>query len=286
MFISDVHHDSIYCNRELEQEHLEEAAEKDALICYYGDLFDAMQGRFDPRRSMEELRPEYRRSDYYDFVVDDVAEFLAPSAERIALLGRGNHESSVLKNSNTDLLDRLAYKLSREHKSSVKVGGFGGWLRLLISTNGVARGSVNIKYFHGAGSDAPVTRGVIQTNRQAVYLPDANVVINGHNHQSYYVAIPRERLSNKGRQHFDIQHHIRIPGYKMDYADGTGGWAVETGKPPKPQGVFWMKLSLDKTNWSPKLKFVPDISGGIPMTPVRGEEIVESFVYPEDSEYP
>lgn len=76
LFQSDNHHDSPLCNRELEAEHLQEAVKRDAMIMVMGDLFDAMQGRFDPRRSMEELRPEYRRSDYYDAIVNDTCQFL------------------------------------------------------------------------------------------------------------------------------------------------------------------------------------------------------------------
>jgi hypothetical protein len=56
-----------------------------------------MQGRFDPRRDMDELRPEYRRNDYYDFVVRDAADFLEPYANNIALISDGNHELAVLK---------------------------------------------------------------------------------------------------------------------------------------------------------------------------------------------
>jgi len=245
---SDVHHDSIACARELEQEHLEEAVRRGAYIMDIGDLFDAMQGRFDPRRSMDELRPEYRRDDYYDFVVQNAAEFYTPFAKQFLLLGRGNHETAVRKNANTDLTDRLVYLLRSGCKSQVVAGGYGGWVRLMFNySDGNStgpRGSLRIKYFHGAGGEAPVTRGVIQTNRQAVYLPDANIVINGHNHHAYWIPITRERLSNKGIQYFDIQHYVRTPGYKQGYGNGTAGWEVQRGGVPKPIGAMWMKLTV------------------------------------------
>lgn len=103
-----------------------------------------------------------------------------------------------------------------------------------------------IKYYHGAGGgSAPVTRGVIQTNRQAVYLPDADVVINGHNHEAWYMPISRERIGDTGVIYQDVQHHIRTATYKNDYGDGSGGWHVEGGKPPKPMGAAWIRLSAD-----------------------------------------
>ena len=46
---SDRHHDNKMCDRRLEQQHLDLAAEREALICDFGDLFCAMQGKYDPR---------------------------------------------------------------------------------------------------------------------------------------------------------------------------------------------------------------------------------------------
>jgi len=54
---SDVHFDSVMCNRKALEKHLNKAKEEDALIVLGGDWFDAMQGRFDPRSSLDELRP-------------------------------------------------------------------------------------------------------------------------------------------------------------------------------------------------------------------------------------
>jgi len=241
--MADVHFDSAVCDRTALKEDLDKAKNQDALICVFGDWFDAMQGRFDPRRSMDELRPEYRREDYYDFVVKDSARFLEPYKNNILVMARGNHETSVLRHANTDLMDRLIYELNRDivFEDHIQIGGYGGWIRFMILLFN-HRTSVKIKYFHGSGGEAPVTRGVIQTNRQAVFLPDADVVVNGHNHHEYILPITRERISNKGNPFFDLQWHIRIPGYKQSYGDGTSGWDVTRGGVPKPIGSVWLDL--------------------------------------------
>jgi len=280
---SDVHHDSIISNRNYQLEHLKEAKQRDALITDFGDLFDAMQGRFDPRRNMDELRPEYRREDYYDFVANDTAEYLEDYAPNILLLCMGNHETKVLKHANTNLTDRLVYRLNTTTGSNIKVGGYGGWIRFMFNmSDGKATGprtSLRVKYFHGAGGEAPVTRGVIQTSRQAVYLPDANVVVNGHNHHQYVIPIARERLSNKGVHYSDIQYHVRIPGYKQDYQDGSKGWNVERGGVPKPIGAVWMTL---KCNGEQEIsaEFLPAIKGPDMVTGVHGEGDYD-YPYPE-----
>jgi hypothetical protein len=242
---SDLHIDSVGCNRERMLEDFTEAKQRGAKILIFGDIFDAMQGRFDPRRSLDELRPEYRRQDYYDFVVKDVARILGPYAKNIMLITPGNHETSVLKNASISLIDRLVYALNMEYGGKVLQGGYGGWVRFLLSRGAQGgRLSVKIKYHHGFGGDAPVTRGVIHTNRQQVYINDADIIVNGHNHNAYYVPIVSESVSDSGKVVYHNTHHIRTPGYKQDYGDGMNGWAVEKGMVPKPLGGAFVKLKV------------------------------------------
>ena len=258
LLTSDRHHDSIECDRKMELAHLEEAKKRKAFILDVGDLFDVMQGKFDPRRSYSNLRPEYKEDNYLDAIVKEAAEFYAPYVNRFLLMGRGNHESSVLKNNGVDLTGNLVHRLNSDKGGHIQAGGFGGWVRILCTEGGTQRESVMIKYFHGAGGgSAPVTRGVIQTNRQAVYLPDADIVVNGHNHEAWYMPISRERISNQGIVHQDIQHHIRTATYKMDYGDGSKGWHVETGKPPKPCGAAWVRLYYSANSGKRRIKIEP-----------------------------
>jgi len=240
---SDRHHDSINCNRELEKKHLDKALEREALIIDAGDLVDACQGKFDPRRSYNELRPEYRREDYYDVVVNDAVTFYKPYAKNWLLMGRGNHETAVKRNASTDITSRIVGSLNSSDNCHVIEGGYGGWVRFMFDRN-KHKSSLNMKYYHGAGGEAPVTRGVIQTNRQAVYLPDADIVMNGHNHNEYTLSIKRERISNKGKLYFDLCHFIRTPGYCDYYGDGFDGWEVERGGVPKPNGCVWMRMFM------------------------------------------
>lgn len=249
MLRSDAHHDSIHCDRKLEKQHLDYALDHDAMVMDAGDLYDAMQGRFDPRRSYDDIRPEYRASNYYDLIEDDAVKFYAPYANNFVLMGKGNHEKSVLKNSNIDLTSRLVSRLNREHKGNIVTGGYGGWvvLRLKMAGNNDNH-TIRIKYFHGSGGEAPVTRGVIQTNRQMVYLPDADIIWNGHNHNNYVIPIKRERISNKNRQYFDVAWNVRTPGYKNDYGLGTDGWEVERGGVPKPLGCVMIRYKFNSND--------------------------------------
>lgn len=287
LFMSDVHFDSVQCNRDLLAEHLQEAVRRNAWIMIFGDWFDAMQGRFDPRRNMDELRPEYRRSNYYDFVVQDSTAYLWEYRNNLVVIADGNHETSVVKNAGTNLADRLVSNL-RAGGSNVVHSGYGGWVVLNLTQGGSGAKAVRIKYHHGSGGEAPVTRGVIQTNRQAVYLPDADIVVNGHSHNNYIVPISRERVTTQGRQYYDIAWYIRTPGYKQGYADGSGGWEVERGGVPKPIGAVWCKLEY-KAGASPsgandgRIIITPtaDVRGPDVCTPAGGA--YDGNVYDDDT---
>lgn len=251
LLMSDNHHDSPHCRRDLEAKHLQDAKDRGALIMFNGDTFDAMQSKMDPRRSLDDVRPEDKGKDYFNRIVKHAAEDYGPYAEQIAMIGKGNHEMTVLDKTNTCLITSLVDKLNDGlriggSKHRVSIGFYGGWVRFMFKYNTTKRSSVRMKYNHGSGGAAPVTRGAIQTNRQAVFLPDADVVWNGHNHQGYIIPIARERLSDRGFVKRDLCWFLRTPGYNDGYGDGAEGYAVErSGSGPMPTGSIWLKFDLD-----------------------------------------
>ena len=242
LWSSDRHHDNVLCRHDLELKHLRQAQERDALIFDNGDLFCAMQGKYDPRSNMDALRPEDKREDYLDAIVEHATDFYKPYAANFVLIGQGNHERNIEKRLGTNLTKRLVEGLSKNN-GNVFMGNYGGWVRLQFTIHGTNMTSRNIKYYHGKhASNAPVTRGVIDTNRLSVYLPDADFVFTGHSHDTWYVPIRRERVSQKGVIYFDYVHFLRTTTYKDEYQLGEKGFAVEQGKPPKPLGAAWLRF--------------------------------------------
>jgi len=241
LLTSDRHHDNIHCRRDREKRDLELAKERNAQIADFGDLFCAMQGKYDPRSDMSDIRPEDVGTDYLDRIVNHAADFYEPYAKNFLLLGHGNHETNVLKRHGTNLTSNLVHDLNRMG-GSVYTGWYSGWIWFQFGIQKTVRQSFRLHYHHGTGGNAPVTRGVIQTNRQSVYLPDADAVVSGHSHDSWYVPIRRVRLSQKGKVMKDLIHHIRTPGYKDAYNDGAEGFEVEKGLSPKPIGCAWLRF--------------------------------------------
>ena len=267
LLTSDNHFDGVACARKTMFSDFDKALERNSRIMIFGDLFDAMNGRFDPRRSMDKVRPEYRSENYYDKLVDDATQKLEKYAKNIILISDGNHELSVLKNANTHLIDRLVSNLNKINGANIAHGGYGGWVRIMHRGKNLDRfdGTVRMKYFHGSGGEAPVTRGAIQTSRQAVFLPDADVVVNGHSHNAYWIPITRERLSGKGVHYFDTQHHVRIPGYNQSYGDGSTGWEVTRGGVPKPIGSIFM-ITKESRSSGTTIEFEPLIHNPQPIS--------------------
>lgn len=249
---SDRHHDSPHSDRELARAHLEACRARNAYVIDIGDTFDAMQGKFDPRRSYPDMRPEYleamikRQIGYLDAIVDDAVAFYAPYADRFLVFGKGNHETAIARHNDVDLTNRLVYGLNSRANTNIAVGMYGGWVKFLFRINTTQRTSINLKYFHGSGGGGPVTKGVIQSNRQAVFLPDAHIVVNGHIHESWILYLKRERLSDGCVVYQDSQVHVRTATYKDEYGVGDGGWATEKGMPPKPKGAVWLRFYRDR----------------------------------------
>lgn len=237
---SDVHWDNPKCQQDVYYRHLDQARIFDAPVIDAGDFHCAMQGKWDKRANKNDLRPEHQTATYLDSLVSTAADALTPYQDLLTVRGLGNHETAILKRHETNLTERLVERLKSSGSKTVHMGGYSGFVVFSISIYGRIF-SFKLYYHHGYGGGGPVTRGVIQTNRQAVFLADADFVLTGHTHDTWFMPIPRIRLSTDLKKIEHVrQDHLRGAGYKEEYADGFGGWHVERGGPPKPVGAWWL----------------------------------------------
>jgi len=237
---ADAHRDSVDAKTSLERRHLREAKKRNALIIDIGDAFDVMQARGDPRGTKSELKEKLKEDNYLNLVTDDSFEFYKPYAKNWLMMSSGNHEWAVLKYHGYDLVGELIKDLNEKTGSHIYNGGIEGWIKFQFIANGTQRQSFNLFYTHGAGGDAPVTKGVIRTARRSVYLPDAHIILSGHNHNAWAVYTERLRLSDQGKAYEDEQLHIQLPGYK-----GRGGHEKRNERPPKPIGAYWLNFKRE-----------------------------------------
>lgn len=243
---ADRHWDNPKSSRELQTAHLDEAKERKAIVIDIGDLFCLMQGKYDKRASKSGVRPEHQRDDYIDAVIQDAARFFAPYGRNMVLCAVGNHESAITKRLEVNPTDRFVGLLNMLSGGATINGGFSGWVRFgftcIVNSKPSTFRSVALHYDHGYAGGGQVTQDAIQHQRRSVYLPDADIVVSGHTHDSWVKEISRVRLTPTGNLVSDIQTHIKLPTYKDEYEDGFAGWHVETGKPPKPLGAYWIRF--------------------------------------------
>jgi len=246
---SDRHWDNPHSDWKLQKKHLDQARERNAKILDFGDLFCVMQGKFDRRASKSNVRPEHQVDNYLDAVVNTAVDWFSPYADMFALISEGNHESAIRRHHETDLIERFVSALNYKNDTHVSRGLYTGWVRFRFSRKkSGSKGSsrmLHLNYTHGYGGGGPVTKGTIQANRKAVYLPDADFCVSGHIHEQWLLTQPRERLKQNGELYIDEQVHVCLPTYKEEYLMGQD-FHRERGRPPKPLGAYWLRFYMER----------------------------------------
>lgn len=222
--------------------------ERNATILLNGDFLDLMGGKYDPRNTLPGgLRPEYRRQDYFDAVIEDAVGFLKPYASNIALYAQGNHETNVKKRQHTDPSKRMVEGLSHVG-SPVKLGGYSGYVKYRLSYAGTEEKSWLIHYHHGYGGNAPRSKGVLSVDMDSMKFPDADFIVRGHDHNKWHVPISVERMSKGMKKRIATIHHIRCGSYKL-LGDGFSGWETEKGFGHPRLGGYWLFFGRRGASW-------------------------------------
>jgi hypothetical protein len=242
---SDVHGDNTKCDRELEEKHLRQAIERDAIIVDLGDCLDLMCGVSDKRQSKAMLRSSHAAAAYFDAVINEAAERYAPYAQNWAFLGAGNHETAWLKHHEVCPTTNLVRAIkSINPKSQMGAGGYGGWMKVRAKFNNTNL-TWTMRYHHGSGGGAPMSMGVLDSRRMLSWLEGVDCIAVGHNHHSNIVGIAREYLETRNGV-YEVRHRhcdfIRCGTYKQDWGDGSGGWIVEKGPGPTSLRAKWVRL--------------------------------------------
>ena len=240
LFISDIHYDSVKCDRSLLHRHLEEAQNLGAGVFIFGDLFDLMQGRFDPRGNYSDLRPEYKSCVYVDEVIQDVGEKLSKYADVIKFISKGNHETNIEKRMMVSPIDRVAQIINANGRH-VEVGGYSGWLVVKPHRNGSGRRRFNVHYHHGYGGGAKRSKGILGADIDQKDFPDADFILRGHDHQKWHLPVTIDRISQTYRVEQRTVHHLRLGSYKK-LGDRYAGWAVEKNFATPRLGGWWARV--------------------------------------------
>lgn len=247
--LSDLHWDNPKCDRTLLKKHLDYCLENQIFIHLNGDTFCLMQGAYDPRKVKGNIRPEHNTPRYFDAVIETAVEYFAPYAHLLTIVGYGNHETSILRRQEVDQVQRFVDLLNYKEKTNIQAGGYGGWFIVRQDWNGCRWGTY-IKYHHGIGNGGIVTRGALQMNRALTMFENYDVFTHGHTHDNSCMNLCRDTIEIKGRSGYQMVQkniHTMLTGtYKNDYNDGSGGWVIERGHPPKALGGRILEINCKR----------------------------------------
>jgi hypothetical protein len=262
--LSDLHWDNPHCDRDMLKRHLDYCLAENIPVMINGDMFCLMQGRGDNRRNKSDIRPEHNNARYLDSIVETAIEWFMPYAHIIKLIGYGNHETSIIKFQETDILQRFVDLLNYKAGSNIHTGGYGGWLvvRQSSNKNNTTSFSTKIKYFHGSGGGGIVTKGAINLTRALETYEGFDVFSMGHIHENSCRNDVRDTLEqhpNSGYTLKQKQLHLMLTGtYKEEYGDGSQGWHVERGAPIKPLGgrILTIKCIRERSGKKKTIKYI------------------------------
>lgn len=242
---SDWHFDNPKCRRQLLFSHLDEVKEKGGFIHVNGDTLCLMQGRYDPRGSKSQVRLEHQVDNYLDAVINDTAEKLVPYAHNILMISKGNHETSVSKRAETDVMQRLVERINTLAGSNIQMGAYSGMYTLSMKYKGGANHNYRIAYHHGLWGGV-ITKGTLSVVRLSSIYPDADMIVSGHTHDGWIVQHPRFKLTSNGTKLKVVnQRHVKSGTYKEEY-EGGNGFAVQRIGMPKFLGSVMTEIYYSK----------------------------------------
>ena len=130
--------------------------------------------------------------------MNDAVNGFKPYAKHIALIGYGNHETSVLRHGEFDALQMFVTLLNHECGTDVQLGGYGGAILFGFANGPNANRHTRFAmyYFHGSGGGGPVTKGAINFNRMMTAVEGADAIWMGHVHESTEITYTLERVNN------------------------------------------------------------------------------------------
>lgn len=245
LLASDIHLDNPHCQRDLLRKHLKHVQGIGGHALFFGDVLCLMQGKKDRRGSKGAVRPEHYGSNYFDLVFSESAEWLSPFAQTLLMVSDGNHETAVINNQEIDPLGNTVRILRDRYNAITEHMRYQGWIWFTFyrpNANREERTRRIALFFHHGAWGGIITKGTMGGGRYAGIAPQADLLINGHNHERSIVSHPCYRVNSQGRQHVAHRWHVQTGTYKEEFADGAG-WAVERIVMPKSIGGVWLRLT-------------------------------------------
>jgi hypothetical protein len=205
---------------------MEEAVSLNSRIFINGDIVDAIVLN-DTKRYSAGKAPYPDSEAQINKTIDNVVDKLIPYVNNIDLISPGNHEESLLKYNNFDILSMIIYLLNKERDSSLPpiiYGDYRGIIRLKFKiAKSNSRRVYDIYRHHGIGGAAPISKGMIDLSRLKISAL-ADLYWIGHKHKAItdYVD-PLIYANSVGQLKTRERRAIITPGYKKAFSENNKG---------------------------------------------------------------
>jgi len=210
-FISDLHLDG---NSDIAmiKRFMKKMVDANAEIFILGDIVDGMQATHDPRHKKNMLNMDNIKTSYFNSVLEKAIIVLSPFKDNIIGIGYGNHELTIKKHNEIDILRLIADKLE------CQILGYNGYILGQYNTGIKSHGKIfRIYYCHGSSGNAPVTDGIIKMKRRlAAYVAD--IYISGHVHKDVKISTNMHNVSNSGKLLVESKRHIQLGNFLFPYS--------------------------------------------------------------------
>lgn len=252
-FCSDIHIGTKGQDVKALERDFKRARELNARIFINGDLFDMILHQ--DRKRYTVSSDKYNSDNNINLAINEAFDFLSEYVDLIEFIGSGNHETSVQKYHNIDVIQQVVWSLNKAHGTNIQHGQFSGFIVLKYhwAENGLVR-TRKIFYTHGTGGGAEVTKGIINVNRH-MYNKNCDIFWQGHTHSKFVLPsewildvnkkdeiIKRERAAFITGAYVNIfdQYDAMKEGFKLNYGEEKMRGLQSTG------GIFMKhKLSSD-----------------------------------------
>lgn len=193
------------------------------------------------------MHPRLHRPDVLNAAIEYAEELFAPVADYVDVIGSGNHDTAVTKYHSLDPVSILIDRLNQRHKTQIAYGGYSGYYRL-NARYGNQNFDFKLRYFHGSGGSAPISKGLIDQARMLQWVSDADVLHLGHKHNRLVDnGILRERLNRNNRVVYEPVMVVHTASY-FEPSPERPGWAQEKGFAPQAKGGVMLTLRFSASS--------------------------------------
>lgn len=238
--ISDIHIGAAGFDKNYFHRYMERMHDECDFILINGDTMDLLLPKDYKRYSPDVVDPKFgNRSDIINASLEYAAKTLEPYADKIVLMGDGNHES-VLQKYHSINVTKLLIKMLGDH---IAYGGFCGFYKFFFRNGDSSGRNLVIYYHHGMGGHAPVSKGMIDFNRMDVQIDKADVIWFGHKHVSISDKSVRMGLSEQCKVYTRECIHVITSTFVRPL---SSQFAVERGFSPNPMGGAILECKIGK----------------------------------------